>query len=101
MLITQKQVDEYHWGEVIAVHSIGEYDIIEFYPKEYISGRGTGKIDYNHKQYHAYINGKDTNHSYYTLEGAIVGAIAQKFDGLNSQAAMYFCKMVGIKQELE
>jgi hypothetical protein len=101
MLITQEQVNKYPWGLVITVHSIGEYDIIESYPNEYKNGRGTGEIDYNHKQYHPYINGKDTNHSYYTLEGALIGAIAQKFDGLNSQAAMYFCKMVGIKQEIE
>lgn len=101
MKIKQETVEKYHWGEVIEVHSIGEYDIIEYYPKEYKNSCSTGNIDYSHKQYHSYINGKDTCHSYYTLEGAIIGVIAYKFDGLNSQAAGYFCKMIGIKQECE
>jgi hypothetical protein len=46
----------------------------------------------------AYINGTATGHSYSPLDAAFVGTIAWKYDGLNSQAAMYFMRMIGAKE---
>ena len=46
--------------------------------------------------YHGYINYKDTNTSYSSLDSALVGCIGRKYEGGNGKAAMYFCKMLGM-----
>lgn len=74
---------EYHWGEVVKIHCVGEYQIIEAIKDRKI-------------HYHGYINYKDTNTSYYSLDSALVGCIGMKHEGGNGKAAMYFCKMVGM-----
>ena len=92
----------YVWGNVTIVHRIGDYAVIE-----YISNRGNdeGQTFFHpalwtdeFKQHHNNaFYWQDTNHSYHSLEAAIIGVIAYKFDGLNSQAAGYFCKMIGLE----
>jgi hypothetical protein len=77
----------FSWGEIINTHIIGEYVIFEH----------TYKGDHKEISFHPYINFKDTSHGYSTLDSAIVGAIAYKYDGANSMAAGYFSKMVGMK----
>lgn len=74
---------EYHWGEVIKIHCVGEYQIVE-------------AIKDQKMHYHGYINYKDTNTSYYSLDSALVGCIGRKNEGGNGKAAMYFCKMIGM-----
>lgn len=74
---------EYHWGEVVKIHCVGEYQIVEATKDQKI-------------HYHGYINYKDTNTSYYSLDSALVGCIGRKYEGGNGKAAMYFCKMIGV-----
>lgn len=74
---------EYHWGEVVKIHCVGEYQIIEAIKDQKI-------------HYHGYINYKDTNTSYYSLDSALVGCIGRKHEDGNGKAAMYFCKMIGM-----
>lgn len=74
---------EFTWGEVVKVHCIGEYQIIE------AIGRKDGET-----QWHGYINYRDTNTGYSSLDSALVGCIGIKYEGGNGKAAMYFCKMV-------
>lgn len=74
---------EYHWGEVVKIHCVGEYQIVE-------------AIKDQKMHYHGYINYKDTNTSYYSLDSALVGCIGRKHEGGNGKAAMYFCKMIGM-----
>ena len=66
----------YTWGPILRVHHIGRYAIVEYTPNEAL---GTC-------QFHPFIDGSDTNRGYDTLEAAIVGAIAYRFDGVNSHA---------------
>lgn len=75
---------EYHWGEVIKIHCVGEYQIVE-------------ATKDNKTHWHGYINYKDTNTSYSSLDSALVGCIGRKHEGGNGKAAMYFCKMIGMK----
>lgn len=75
---------EYHWGEVVRIHCIGEYQIVEA-----INDEGV--------HYHGYFNYRDTNTSYYSLDSALVGCIGRKYEGGNGKAAMYFGKMIGMK----
>lgn len=84
----------YVWGEAIAIHSIGEYSIVEYYPHEYVNSCSTGKINYSEKEYSCYIKGKSLSISADSLDSAIVHCIAYKYDGANSRAANYFMKMV-------
>ena len=75
--------EEYPWGTVKTIHFIGEYQIVE--------ATREGKT-----HWHGYINYKDTNTSYSSLDSAIVGCIGIKYEGGNGKAAMYFCKMVNM-----
>jgi len=91
-----EMLNDFPWGKIVKVHSIGDIDIIE-----YIEGRrfnaGRGKItEGGTTEFYPYIDGRDTNTSYLTLDRAIVGALGRKYDGANSQAADYFFKMVGM-----
>ena len=76
---------EYTWGDVVNVHCIGEYQIVE----------AIGKRD-KETQWHGYINYRDTNTSYSSLDSALVGCIGIKYEGGNGRASMYFCKMIGM-----
>ena len=77
----------FNWGKIIKIQAIGDYQIIEYISCS--SGKGE-------PSFHSYVDFKDTNHSYNTLEQALIGVIAHRFDGVNSRAAGYFCKMIGI-----
>ena len=77
---------EFTWGNVIKIHCIGEYQIVEYIDKR-------DKKTY----YHGYINYIDTNHSYLSLDSALIGCIGYKHEGGNGRAAMYFEKMIGLE----
>ena len=77
---------EFTWGKVIDIHCIGEYQIVEYIDKR-------DKKTY----YHGYINYSDTNHSYLSLDSALIGCIGYKHEGGNGKAAMYFEKMIGLE----
>lgn len=75
--------EEYTWGKVVNIHSVGDYQIVE-------------AIKDNKTHWHGYIDYKDTNVSYTSLDSALVGCIGIKHEGGNGRAAMYFCKMIGL-----
>jgi len=80
---------EFPWGEVTKVHNIGEYVIFE-----YISGydlRNEGKTVI---AFHAYMDYQNISCSYETLDSCLIGTLAYKYDGANSQAAKFFRRMV-------
>ena len=88
-----KNGNPFTWGKVIEIHEIGEYSIIEYYSRD-LNGSGP---PYNYESipsFHGYINGKSTSRSYGSLDEALVGVIGYKHDGSNSQAAMYFMRMI-------
>ena len=80
---------EFTWGNVFQIHCIGEYQIVEY----------IGERD-SKKHYHGYINYSDTNHSYSSLDSALIGCIGYKHEGCNGKAAMYFEKMIGMGNEI-
>lgn len=77
---------QYNWGQVIETHTIGEYQIIEAVEK----GSNSKRL------FSAYLNFKSISCSYYSLDEALVGLLAYKYDGCNSRADGYFCKMIGL-----
>lgn len=82
--------EEYVWGEVVKVHCIGEYQIVE----------AIGKKD-KKVHWHGYINYKDINVTYDSLDCALVGCIGIKHEGRNGRAAMYFYRMINMQQSSE
>ena len=73
---------EYSFGEVVKTHIIGNYQIIEAIDED------------GNQKFSTYINFERTGFSYNSLEKAITGAIAYKYDGTNSQANKFFWKMI-------
>ena len=58
---------DFPWGEVIKVHSIGEYTITEFKPDSVFNSANETEFS--------------TGHAYYdTLDEAIIGAICSKYE---------------------
>jgi len=94
--------EHYFWGKVEEVHRIGDYGVIQYVCNH---GKEDGNVYFHpvlwtgqYKEHHGnQWYWEDTNMSYPSLESALVGVIAYKYDGLNSQAASYFCKMIGLK----
>lgn len=75
---------EYSFGEGVAWHCIGQYQILECKKHDEIT-------------YHAYINYKDTCCSYTSLDSALIGVICLKYDGANTRATGYIYRMLDIK----
>lgn len=73
------------WGNVINVHCIGEYQIIE---AEY-----NGEVEY-----YGYINYNDLHFTYKSLDAALIGIIGIKYDGRETTAPYYFAKMIGMNR---
>ena len=85
------------WGKVVAVHTIGEYDIVEYKRWTYENGSMVyPRVPQVSSSFHPYINGKDTHRSFDMMEKALVGAIAYRYDGCNSQAGSMFERMTQI-----
>jgi len=82
------------WGEVIKIHEIGEYAIVEAYGNEYKNYPSMGKTDYTRKDYHSYVGGEDCRRIFHDMDSALAFCIAYKYDGTNTRAAEYFIKMV-------
>ncbi len=89
----------YTWGKFKAIHEIGLYLIVEYYPTKYDGCAAINGTYEDFTSFHPFINERDTNTSYNSLEAAIVGAIAYKYDGGNSQAGYFFMKMIKQDQE--
>lgn len=81
--------ERFPWGRVIEDFEIGPYTIRKFIWKDIQNSEQSGTIGYS-----AYINGKDANRSYGTLQAAMIGVISYEAQGPNSQAAELFFRMI-------
>jgi len=77
----------YTWGQVLNVIDVGDYTVVQY---RCDFGSQEGK-----ELFAGYLAGVSTSHSFNTLEEALVHSIAQNYDGINTQAAHYFMKMIG------
>lgn len=89
--MSDKEQQMFPWGRVVAVHGIGEYEIIEYLDRERDGCSILKSIGTEHV---FHLNGCGC--SYARLDEAIVGAIAQKYDGSTSHAGRLFCKAIGM-----
>ena len=93
-ILAIKSGGAFTWGEVIAIHAIGEYSIVEYHPWKDTSSRVEVGAPSDEISFHIWIGNRDCCRSFSTLESAIVGAIAYKFDGPNTQADRFFIKAI-------
>lgn len=83
---------KFPWGPITRIYEIGPYQILEYksdrsnlWPQTQAAVNEHGR-----SRFHPYIDGKDTCQSYRTLDSALVGAVAYRRAGPNSQAARHF-----------
>lgn len=87
----------YTWGEVTQVHEVGPYAIVEFVEwKRKGSQVMTGRVG-ERTVFSTYLNGECLSMSFDTLDHALAHCIAARHQngGFNSQAALYFMRMIG------
>ena len=84
-------INDFGWGQILKVHEIGEYQIVEFdkFELNSVPRKTTGEI-----RFQPFINERDTSHTFDTLDEAIIFAIARNNEGLNGKAHDYFWKMI-------
>ena len=85
----RKGTGRFSWGRIIEWYDIDIYTIVKY---EADFGNDKGEI-----KFHYWVAERDTCHSTNTLEGALAGAMAYNFDGINSQAGYFFCRMIGVE----
>ena len=88
--------NDFPWGPVVQLHEIGEYQIIEYHPEIFINSCGTGKHEQDKTQFH--VQGE--NHSFDSLDEALIGAICLKYDGINTRAPKYISLMLGMNNKI-
>lgn len=82
-------ISETRWlGQPMTVHKIGDYQIVEYENRD-----NDGKLTGEHC-FTTYLNYKSCGYSYCSLDEAIVGCIAYKYEGKNGGADRYFMKMI-------
>jgi len=82
-LETKHDYSNFTWGTVVAIHTLGEFDIVEYYNDNRLL-----------TSFKPYRNGSAYPRSYGNLEEAIVGAIATKYDGGNTKSDTYFLRAI-------
>jgi hypothetical protein len=82
-VLTKEQIKEFPWGQVLQIHSIGDFDIVE-----YIS------TDNGNVYYSVYVDGTDGIGYADTLDEAILTALGYKYLDCNNQFASFARKML-------
>jgi hypothetical protein len=95
-------IESFNWGMVYDVHDVGPYRIAEYHPRKVEGFRITRQVDQGRSEFHAWIvqDGKlrDTNHCYPTLDHALAGLIAHRWEGVTHHADSYFmASLEGLK----
>jgi hypothetical protein len=83
---------EFGWlGQIIKIHVIGPYDIVEMWQKP----ASNNKDKNTYKSFSICIDGKNKGRGYDTLDAALAGCIAIRHDGDNTKADEYFIRGIG------
>lgn len=85
----------YWLGPIVQAHTIGDFQIIEFMARDFSR---EGHVTDDHR-FSCFVNEESTNHSYPTLDEAILGCLEFKYQGLNSQFSYFASRMLGIPEK--
>lgn len=87
--------EPFTWGEVLQSWVVGPYAVVEYHPWK---ADGclvlTGKPNRRVRMFHGWAGGRDTSHSWASLEAALAGVMAYYMDGPNSPAGEMFMRML-------
>ena len=86
----------FSWGPIVAVHSIGPYDIVEHHPAVFKNHIHTGEYDMERSEFHVYVAGRDGNMAATSLDVAMLLVIDLRINRMNSHAAKYACRVLGV-----
>lgn len=87
------------WGPIQHIHRIGRYEVVEYLrDASNMHSDDPDRTKHGTLHFHPFVDGIDTSRSYRTIEEAVVGAIAYAYDGVNSQAATYFSRMIALNE---
>ena len=73
----------YTWGKLVNVHEIGNYLIVEY------------TTDDGENHFHPYVNGKDTHHSFMSLDKALIHSVS--CNAGHGRASEYINNMLSFK----
>ena len=85
-IVPEELHKKFPWGFVIEHMEIGPYTVRAFHPEIFENSCGTGVNDTDLIHYHGYIDGKDCNESWTTLDEALAGMIVRRSLGPNSRS---------------
>lgn len=85
----------YTWGEIVNIHEVGPYQIVEYFPN-YLNLNMSRP---NHAMFHVYVDKKDASRGSYTLEGALLIAIGVKNKCV--EAARYAAKVLDVTSDYD
>jgi len=90
-----KAGEAFTWGDVIQIHEVGDYSIVECHPWE-VEGSNVvvGRPVIKQLSFHVYVSSENTCSSFESLDAALAGCIAYKHEGVNHRADTYFMKMI-------
>jgi len=94
-----KRGEPFTWGEVVAIHVVGPYAVVEHHPWMRTESRTvlTGVADPHETEFHPYVDGQDCSQGFGSLEAALAAAIAYKAEGSNHRGDVYFIKSLGLE----
>jgi transcriptional regulator with XRE-family HTH domain len=92
--------DSFPWGPIDRVINFERYTFVQ-YRFDKSSMASSDYSDHGSTFYQAYVDGRNTSHSFSTLDEAVVFAVAYRAEGPNTQAATYFMKMIATSTEGE
>ena len=92
-------VPKFVWGTVVEIHEITpDIHVVEYWEPKGKYERTKDSLE-DVIMFHPFVATKDINRSCYSMEEAVITAIAIKYDGQNTQADYFFTRMVGMNKE--
>lgn len=92
-----KQGEQFVWGPIVKHHHVGRYDLIEHKARVFKNNCGTEK--FKGTEFSIFVDGRSISCGAATIEEALALAMANKYDGCNSQAGQLFLKMIGFPKK--
>lgn len=80
-----KTGEAFTWGRIQEIYHIGDYDIVRYLP------RADEKFSF-----HCWVKGRDTNHTFSSLDEALIFCIAYKHEGANTHSHTFISRAFGI-----
>lgn len=87
--------EKYTWGKLAEVYEIANYLIVAYYPTKYENGSCLDGQYEEKLSFHPYINGRDTNHSFGSLDNALIHCVS--CNNGHSRASEFIINMLSYK----